>query len=104
MRMRQGTSNVSVHQQLDSKIREGQKNISYLQESLGRLQLTQSSQLDAQASQTPAASHIPATLQPGQNPQLTHIPLTTQQPGPGIPKTRNYTKLGMFFSKQTSIP
>ena len=42
IRMRQGTSNPSVHQALDTKIKEGQKNISYLQDSLSKLQISQS--------------------------------------------------------------
>jgi classical protein kinase C/novel protein kinase C epsilon type len=90
IRMRQGTSNPSVQQSLDTQIREGQKNISYLQESLSKLQLSQSNApplppKDAGASQEANAF---LTLPTPRAPY-------SQQPGSGIPKPRNYTKLGM---------
>lgn len=93
MRMRQGTTNVSVHQALDSKIREGQRNISYLTDSLNKLQLSQSAQLGNDAS-LPSQGQSSITA----NQALLGLPhprpAYAQQPGPGIPKTRNYTKLG----------
>ena len=94
MRMRQGTANVSVHQQLDSKIREGQKNISYLQDSLNKLQISQSAQSTQPPALPPKGEHT-GSLEAGFQPTLPHPrPAYTQQPGSGVPRTRNYTKLG----------
>lgn len=94
MRMRQGTSNVSVHQQLDSKIREGQKNISYLQDSLNKLQISQSAST-GQAPPPISKNESWGGLEPGFQPSLpSPRPSYALQSGPGVPKTRNYTKLG----------
>ena len=75
-------ANPVVQQALDSKIREGQKNISYLQESLRKLQLSQQS----------GAPAVPPKDDFGMLPNPR--PAYAQQPGPGSPKSRNHTKLG----------
>ena len=72
MRMRQESSNQSVRQALDTTIREGQKNLSYLQDSLNKLQITQSGR--------PPSPPPKGLKEPYQ---------------PSIPRSRNHSKLGM---------
>lgn len=93
MRMRQGTTNVSVHQALDSKIREGQKNISYLSDSLKKLQVSQSTQTGG-GPRRGSRDDPTDVFDPVYTTLPTPRPNYTQQPGPGIPKPRNQTKLG----------
>ncbi|ORY85674.1 hypothetical protein BCR37DRAFT_412365 [Protomyces lactucae-debilis] len=100
IRMRQGTSNPSVQQALDTKIREGQKNISYLQESLSKLQMSQSSAPPLPPKNDPSSAHDMARLSTLPTPRAPY----SQQPGPGIPKTRNYTKLDLIKADTPHTP
>lgn len=99
MRMRQGTTNVSVHQALDSKIREGQKNISYLSDSLKKLQVSQSTQTSG-APRRGSRDDPTDVFDQAYTTLPTPRPNYTQQPGPGIPKPRNQTKLGIFVVRR----
>lgn len=91
--MRQGTTNVSVHQALDSKIREGQRNISYLTDSLNKFQLSQSAQSGSDPS-TPSQGQSSTGTDQALRGLPQPRPSYAQQPGPGLQKPKNYTKLG----------
>lgn len=120
--MRQSTDNTLVQQRVDANIRDGRKNIAYLEEKMRELQIRHMEQSGAgsPASQrqgpgpTPPPKDSTAYFggegdvhypQGGSGSMPSGAPFPDPRPYAPIPKARpNYTKLGRFNVKTHSLP
>ena len=110
--MRQSTENPFVQQQADANIRDGRKNIAYLEEKMKELQIRRMGQEEGQRNaQGAAGPTLPPKGSPGYiggegeaaHPQggggsmPSGAPFSDSRPNAPIPKPRpNYTKLGAY--------
>ena len=98
--MRQSTDNPLVQQRVDANIRDGRKNIAYLEEKMRELQIRQMNQEGGPAPPPKdhgeqGDGHYP---QGGSGSMPSGAPFADPRPYAPIPKARpNYTKLGTFF-------
>ncbi|KAJ5563574.1 AGC-kinase C-terminal [Penicillium sp. DV-2018c] len=114
--MRQSTDNPLVQQRVDANIRDGRKNIAYLEEKMRELQLRQMNQGGGSPGQRggpapPPKDHEQGEYGDGQYPQggsgsmPSGAPFSDPRPYAPIPKARpNYTKLGMYLTSLPSRP
>ncbi|KAJ5558523.1 AGC-kinase C-terminal [Penicillium sp. DV-2018c] len=114
--MRQSTDNPLVQQRVDANIRDGRKNIAYLEEKMRELQLRQMNQGGGSPGQRggpapPPKDHEQGEYGDGQYPQggsgsmPSGAPFSDPRPYAPIPKARpNYTKLGMYLTSLLSRP
>ena len=109
--MRQSTDNPLVQQRVDANIRDGRKNIAYLEEKMRELQLRRDggSPTDKRLPPEPGAGPAPppkdydeydasgAYPQGGSGPMPSGAPFADPRPFAPVPKARpNFTKLGML--------
>jgi classical protein kinase C/novel protein kinase C epsilon type len=117
--MRQSTDNPLVQQRVDANIRDGRKNIAYLEEKMKELQLRQmeresGSPTDKRLPPNPEDGPAPPPKdplgygdsmqhpQPGAGSMPSGAPFKDPRPFAPVPKARpNYTKLGMFSALAT---
>lgn len=114
--MRQSTDNPLVQQRVDANIRDGRKNIAYLEEKMRELQIRQMNQEGGSPGQRggPAPppkdgyageqgdGHYP---QGGSGSMPSGAPFADPRPYAPIPKARpNYTKLGTFLNTAPAKP
>jgi hypothetical protein len=109
--MRQSTNNPSVLQGIDHKIRDGRKNIEYLESRLREHQMRQMTQKMDSMNMDQAGygdqSGYPdgqgySQLSGGNSMMPPNAPFARQPPGSNVPKPRpNYSRLGMYTSDQS---
>jgi hypothetical protein len=108
--MRQSTDNPLVQQRVDANIRDGRKNIAYLEEKMRELQIRQMNQGGGSPGQRGGPAPPPKDREQGeygdaQYPQggsgmmPSGAPFSDPRPYAPIPKARpNYTKLGAYLT------
>lgn len=96
--MRQSTDNPLVQQRVDANIRDGRKNIAYLEEKMRELQIRQMNQEGGPAPPPKGHGEGEHYTQGGSGSMPSGAPFADPRPYAPIPKARpNYTKLGTFL-------